>query len=545
MQVPEKIPCEFTGHGKKVCWLHTLANGDARQEIQDDILVCRDCVYFKDVINRGFGRRTADQTLGKTIARLLLLVSEKTQHLENASKQLKSKAEELTLIKIVTDAVVKTTDLNKALKIILTAVTSGRAFGFNRAAIFLIDDRQELLIGKYAVGPRDKDEASKIWNELKNLSFEKQIENILKDPVMDIDSLYDTVSQIKIPLSDEGNILVNSLWKGQPEFYDRDSIDEEMLKKIGVYFDFKEFVTIPLRAEGPPLGLMVADNYYTGQPITEASIDALQTLATACTAVLERTLLHQQLSDRLMELEHLNTLLRENQNYLIQTERLADIGKLAATVAHEFKTPLVTIGGYARRLRRMINIGTIEKKDLDIIASEVLRLEKVTSELLEYSRKSHLDKRPHNINELLRNSLNFMKSQINSCNVRLSTEFDKDEPQVELDERRFRQVVFNIIGNALEAMEPGGKLKISTKAENGFVKLEIEDNGKGIAEDDKDHLFTPFFTTKSGGSGLGLPISKKIVEDHGGKISFESKLAYGTQFSIIVPHDVKKKEGVK
>ncbi len=538
MHIPEKILCDLPGHDKKACWLHNLADGDTRFEIQDDILVCRDCIQFKDVINRGFGRRTADQALGKTIARLLMLVSEKTIHLEKASRQLESKAEELTLIKIIMDAVIKTTDLNKALKIILTGVTSGRAFGFNRAGIFLIDERQEMLIGKYAVGPRDKDEALKIWNELKNLSFEKQIENISKDPDMEMDSLYNTVSKIKIRLSDEKNILVKSLWEGEPKFYNKDSVDEEMSKKIGIYFDFNEFVIIPLRADGPPLGLMVADNYYTGQPITESSIDALQTLATACTAVLERTLLHQQLSDRLKELEHFNTLLRENQNYLIQTERLADIGKLAATVAHEFKTPLVTIGGYARRLKRMLSSGKPEKKDLDIIASEVLRLEKITSELLEYSRKSNLEKKPHSVNDLVRNALDFMKSQIKSGNIELITNFDIKEPQVELDERRFRQVVFNIIGNALEAMDPGGRLTITTNAENGYVELKIKDNGKGIPEEDKSHLYTPFFTTKSSGSGLGLPISKKIVEDHGGRIEFGSQPFSGTRFSIFMPQNV-------
>ncbi|UCC78804.1 MAG: hypothetical protein JSW64_11040 [Candidatus Zixiibacteriota bacterium] len=543
MHVPEKIPCDLAGYSSKICWLHNLADGDSRFEIQDDILVCRDCVHFKDVINRGFGRRTADQTLGKTIARLLMLVSEKTMRLENTSRQLKLKAEELTLIKIITDAVIKTTNLNKALKIILTGVTSGRAFGFNRAGIFLIDERHEMLMGKYAVGPRDKDEALRIWNEIKNLSFEKQIENILRDPVMELDSLYDTVSRIKIPLTDETNILVKSLWEGEPKFLNRDSINEEMARKIGIYFDFNEFVIVPLRADGPPLGLMVADNYYTGQPITESSIDALQTLATACTALLERTLLHQQLSDRLKELEHFNALLRENQNYLIQSERLADIGKLAATVAHEFKTPLVTIGGYARRMRRMINAGRIEKKDLDIISSEVLRLERITSELLEYSRKPYLEKKTHNINDLVRNSLGFMKSQIRSSDIEISTEFDIKEPQVELDERRFRQVVFNIIGNALEAMEPGGKLTITTKAENGYVELKIEDNGKGISEDEKEHLFTPFFTTKSGGSGLGLPISKKIVEDHGGRIEFRSQFSSGTQFSIFMPQNIEIEGG--
>jgi signal transduction histidine kinase len=543
MHVPEKTPCDLAEHSKKVCWLHNLADGDTQVEIQDDILVCRDCSHFKDVINRGFGRRTADQALGKTIARLLLLVSERTARLENTSIQLKSKAEELTLIKIITDAVVKTTNLNKALKIILTGVTSGRAFGFNRAGIFLIDERQEMLIGKYAVGPRDKEEASRIWNELKTLSFEKQIENILKDPAMETDYLYNTVSKIKIPLSNEENILVKSLWADEPIFYNKDSIDDEMAKRISAYFDFREFVTIPLRADGPPLGLMVADNYYTGQPITESSIDALHTLATTCTNALEKTLLHQQLSDRLKELEHFNTLLRENQNYLIQTERLADIGKLAATVAHEFKTPLVTIGGFARRLKRMLGARSPEKKDLDIIASEVSRLEKITSELLEYSRKSHLEKRLHSINILVSNSLDFMKNQIKSANIELTTDFDINEPRIELDERRFRQVIYNIIGNALEATNPGGKLTISTKAENGFVELKIEDNGKGIPEEDKIHLYKPFFTTKSGGSGLGLPISKKIIEDHGGRIEFESQISSGTRFSVFLPQNPQTVEG--
>jgi len=289
--------------------------------------------------------------------------------------------------------------------------------------------------------------------------------------------------------------------------------------------------------------LMVADNYYTGQPITESSIDALHTLATTCTSALEKTLLHQQLSDRLKELEHFNTLLRENQNYLIQTERLADIGKLAATVAHEFKTPLVTIGGFARRLKRMLGSDSPEKKDLDIIALEVSRLEKITSELLEYSRKTHLEKRLHNINILVRNSLDFMKNQIKSANIELLTNFDINEPRVELDERRFRQVIYNIIGNALEAMNPGGKLMITTKAENGYVELKIEDNGRGISEDDKIHLYTPFFTTKSGGSGLGLPISKKIIEDHGGRIEFESQLSSGTRFSIFFPQNVQTDGG--
>jgi signal transduction histidine kinase len=538
MNIPRKIPCDFGEQAGKACWLHTLEDGDIQTEIQDDILICKDCLKFKDVITRGFGRRSADQTLGKTIARLLVLVSERTARLENTSRQLQSKAEELALIKIITDAVVKTTDLNKALKIILTGVTSGRAFGFNRAGIFMIDERHEMLIGKHAVGPRNREEAARIWNNLKSLSFEKKIEDILKADVLETDHLYDIISGIKIRLTDRDNILVNSLWEGEPRFYKKNQISEQMVKKIALYFDFNEFVTIPLRAEGLPLGLLVADNFYTGKPITEASIDALHTLATTCTNVLEKTLLHQQLSERLKELEYFNKVLRENQNYLIQTERLADIGKLAATVAHEFKTPLVTIGGYTRRIMRKIESGSCDLKELEIISAEVSRLEQITSEILEYSKKSRLETKPQKINYLVKESLDFMTAQLRSGKIELITDFDPHEPQLELDERRFRQVVYNIVGNALEAMSPGGKLVIRTRAGEGNVMLSIEDNGRGIADDFKEHLFTPFFTTKSSGSGLGLPISKKIVEDHGGRIEVESLPSRGTRFSIIFPQAV-------
>lgn len=535
MHVPVKIPCELVGYHDKACWLHNLAVSDDRSYIQDNILVCRECMQFKDMISRGFGRRNADQTLGKTIARLLVLVSERTTRLENTSILLKSKAEELTLIKIITDAVVKTTDLHKALKIILTGVTSGRAFGFNRAGIFLIDERHELLVGKHAVGPKDKEDAAKIWSELKNQSFEMQIDHILNAPVIETDFLHNTISKIKIPLSEEDNFFIKSLWETEPKFIKKDDFDNVMARKISMFFDFKEFAVIPLRADGPPLGLMIADNYYTNQPISESSIDVLHTLATTCTSVLEKTLLHQQLSERLKELEHFNKLLRENQNYLIQTERLADIGKLASTVAHEFKTPLVIIGGYARRMIRTNESGKYNKNDLEIIASEVSRLEEITSQLLEYSRKSHLDKKPHCVNSLVRESLGYMEGQIKSGNINLITNFDLNNPLADLDERRIRQVIFNIVGNALEAMLPGGKLTISTKTENGSVILNVEDNGKGISDEEKKRLFTPFFTTKSRGSGLGLPISKKIVEDHGGHIEFESQILTGTKFSVFLP----------
>jgi signal transduction histidine kinase len=541
MNITHPIPCVKKGHTHKVCWLTTLANGVGPETVkQDDILICNECVTFKETINRGFGRRTADVALGSTIAKLLRQVSDRNISLDEARQKLEKKVSELALMKIITDAVVRTKDLERALKIILTGVTSGRAFGFNRAGIFLVDSRNEYLRGMDAVGPENWQAAIRIWNELHSLSFEQQITAILKAPSLEKDYLSRVIEAVKVSLSDPSNFLIGALQAEKPTFFRKSEMDPQLAAGIQRHLEFNEFVAVPLKAEGIPLGLMVADNFYTNKPITEASIDALETLANTCTSVLEITLLHEQLSERLEELERVNRLLRENQAYLLQAERLADIGRLAATVAHEFKTPLVTIGAHARRTLRDINTPKFKRKDLDIIVSEVDRLEKITSQILEYSRPSKFDIKSYPINDLVGGSLDFLEHRLSALGIKLGVKYADQNPNVAVDEKRFKQVFFNIVDNALDAMCSGMALKIETRTAGEYAILDITDTGCGIPEEHRDRIFTFFFTTKAKGSGLGLPISRRIVEDHGGYIEFESKVDLGTTFSVYFPVTPRK-----
>jgi len=536
MNVPHAVPCTKQGYTNKVCWLNALSERDNDNAIrQDDIIVCSECASFKDLINRGFGRRTADLALGSTIAKLLKQVADRNSRLDEARQQLEKKVSEMALMKIITDAVVKTRDLPRALKIILTGVTSGRAFGFNRAGIFLVDQRHEYLVGMDAVGPENWQSAIRIWNELHALSFERQINNILMTPELEKDHLHRMLESIKIPLARKSNFLLQALWSDKPTFFRKNDMDPAVAAGILKNIEFNEFVAVPLRAENVPLGLIVADNFYTNKAITEASIDALETLANTCTAILEITLLHEQLSQRLKELERANQLLRENQGYLLQAERLADIGRLAATVAHEFKTPLVTIGGHARRALREANTLKFKKKDLNIVISEVDRLEKITSEILEYSKPSKFDIKSHPINHLVAESLEFLEHRLSDLKIKLKVGYTANDPVVAVDERRFKQVMFNIIDNALDSMRPGMTLKVETRSLGKYAALDIRDTGCGISEELRDRIFTFFFTTKAQGSGLGLPISKRIIEDHGGYIEFESVPNVGTTFSVYFP----------
>ncbi len=535
MLIPHPVPCVKKGHSDKLCWLSTLADGEIRAKAQDDILVCKECADFQNIVNRGFGRRSADLALGTTIARLLSQASERNLRLDEAKQELEKKIQEMALMKVITDGLVKTTDLSVALKIILTGVTSGQAFGFNRAGIFLVDERNEFLEGKDAVGPESWQEVAKIWGELQMVSFEDQLNNILKARTLKKDYLQRLIEHIKIPLSDSSNFIVKAMWAEKPTFFRKGEIDPDMVTKIIRHMEFNEFVAVPLLAEGNPLGVMIADNYYTSNPITEASMDALATLANTCTSMLEITMLHEQLSARLGELERANQLLRENQSYLLQTERLADVGKLAATVAHEFKTPLVTIGSHARRALRDLNSPKFRKRDLEIVSSEIERLETITSELLEYTRPSKFDIESRGLNQLVRDSLNFMRQRLKGAGIKLRVRYCEEEPRVLVDGRRFRQVMVNIIDNAVEAMQPGMILRVETRTSPDRGTIDIIDTGPGIPEEVADRVFALFFTTKPHGTGLGLSISKTIVEEHGGFIEFESKEGDGTRFSVNFP----------
>jgi signal transduction histidine kinase len=204
-------------------------------------------------------------------------------------------------------------------------------------------------------------------------------------------------------------------------------------------------------------------------------------------------------------------------------------------VAHEIKTPLIAIGGYARRALSNLKNEKFDPRDLEIIVSEVERLEKLTSQILDYSKKTKLSFSKHDLNRIIQETVEVLQERLKSNNIQLTTKFSKDIREIEIDAQRIKQVLFNLIGNAIEAMPQGGGLAITTQKKKNSMKLEIKDTGKGIPEGEKKNLFIPFYTTKPKGSGLGLAVSKKIIADHKGTIEVQSQVNMGTKFTIILP----------
>jgi two-component system sensor histidine kinase HydH len=228
-----------------------------------------------------------------------------------------------------------------------------------------------------------------------------------------------------------------------------------------------------------------------------------------------------------------------------ERERLAALGQMAAGLAHEIRNPLGSIKGAAQVLLPIVeetNDGSI-KEFLNIIVEEVDRLNKIVSQFLDYARPYRGDPRPLDVNDVVRRTLQLLEKVEEEHKVEISTALVEGLPQVRADAEQLRQVFLNLSLNAIQATPEGGKLQVSSSlrrstrrgATAAFLEVRFRDTGVGIPPSDLKSLFIPFFTTKEKGTGLGLPISQRIIENHGGTIEVRSKPGAGSTFTVLLP----------
>jgi len=230
-----------------------------------------------------------------------------------------------------------------------------------------------------------------------------------------------------------------------------------------------------------------------------------------------------------------------SREHLVQAEKLSALGRLTANVAHEIRNPLTSIGGFARRLKKKLSSGTSEREYADIISSEVESLERILKNVLTYSRETRLALEAHDLNAVVLESLAIYedKCREQAIDIRVETGSLK---KVMVDRIQVKEAVNNLVSNALDAMPEGGTLTVSTLEVTlrnmPYALIQVADTGKGIPQDKVHMIFEPFFTTKilGRGTGLGLPICKKIMEDHGGFIRVESTVGSGSVFSLYFPY---------
>jgi len=227
------------------------------------------------------------------------------------------------------------------------------------------------------------------------------------------------------------------------------------------------------------------------------------------------------------------TELKKLQDKLSMSERMAALGEVAAKVAHEIRNPLVSIGGFSRRLEKKLD-GSM-KEYASIISKEVSRLEEILREILGYVRDIKLNKQITHMGTIIEEALSLFSDQIRKKNIHIEREMEIPSSFVEVDVNRIKESLINIIGNAIDIISPNGSIIIKTYTEDGFSVTEISDTGPGIDTKDLPYIFDPFYTTKVTGTGLGLAITHRIVEQHSGKIEVRSSSGEGAVFKISIP----------
>jgi PAS domain S-box-containing protein len=227
----------------------------------------------------------------------------------------------------------------------------------------------------------------------------------------------------------------------------------------------------------------------------------------------------------------------------LQSERLAVIGAMSAKLAHEIRNPLSSVSlnidlvkDEIEALARSSGQTAEEARGLmHSIDSEVRRIERVTEDYLKFARLPTPHRELVDLNDVISNGLAFLQSLFHSTGVKVETDLDRALPQLRADESQLWQAILNLIRNALEAMPNGGSLILGTARQDKEIVLVLRDTGHGIKPQDREHIFRPFFSTKTGGTGLGLPLTQQIIAEHGGRIECDSAEGRGTTFTIRLP----------
>jgi PAS domain S-box-containing protein len=451
------------------------------------------------------------------------------------------------------DLLHSTRSVDEILQLILIGVTAGQGLGFNRAFLLLVEpvEGDVRLRGRMAIGPSNPDEANRIWTALADaqLSLPELYNRYREQASSSDEQVRRTVGAFDVSLADETHVLARAIRERRAFNVEGGRIVGEgtfASPDVGLTLACDSFAIVPLNTRERAIGLLLVDNRITGIRISDADLQMLKVFANHAGIALENSQLRANLERRLFEVEQLNVALKQQQTQLMQAERLSVIGEMAARVAHEVRNPLVSIGGFARLVRRGLPENDPRSDYLRIISDEVARLERIVAELLDFSRPhSKLHLREVEIGVLVHELVKMATVEAESHGVRVSERYDPALDKVTIDPDKTKQVLLNILRNALDVSDEGGEIAIETRAlDANRFSVVIRDTGPGIPDERKQKVFEPGFTTRSNGTGFGLAIVKRLVELQGGQVSLTDTIPHGCTFDVVLPQRVDLEEKV-
>ncbi|MDD2365527.1 MAG: ATP-binding protein [Desulfuromonadaceae bacterium] len=445
------------------------------------------------------------------------------------SQQLpESRLSELTLLYQFSNTMLSTIRLNKLIHLILTAITTSSSNLFERAFLFLRNEKSNVLQGMLAVNRQYSGDLEIVGtSDVLESRWDIGDEIIARQRSTEL-CLKVRLTRVEI---DSGCPLVKQIINDRSLCH---SDASQCLKCTACNFIRPlcngSFAAVPLVSRDNTIGMIVVDNPDSRREISSNHIHFLQLFANQAGMAIENSILYNRIQDA-------NLSLKDARERLLHGERLAAIGEMAANVAHELKNPLITIGGFAGRLLKMTPDGTQEHNYAGTIVSEVGRLEKMLAEILAFSSKPSSCFTLCNLEEIIKDCFSNCATTFEDHNIKTSLTVDLPSIAVLGDAHQLKQVFLNLILNSCDAMPEGGDLNITVEkndTDKRTVIITVLDSGGGIPKDMLPQIFNPFFTTKTHGTGLGLAIVNRIVINHFGSIDAKNG-DKGTIFTITLP----------
>jgi signal transduction histidine kinase len=473
--------------------------------------------------------RTPYGTLFRELTALNYNLDSELRLREDSETQLRAANQEFAILYRSAQALHSTLRLDALTHLTLSMAVAPAGGGFRRAVLFTINVRTGVLQGMLGIDQQSArivmptESINNSWNvpRLDTTFCAAQRETAFNQAVVKQRLTLDaSASALAQACLEKRLVLVENSQAEPPE-------GRRMAEALGI----SVYACAPLSGREEPLGVLLVDLEGTDQPPSSERLRFLELYARQATAALENArLLHR--------LEGAHRELREVQEQLIQGEKLAVLGEMAAQLAHELKNPLVSVGGFAQRLVKLDLDNERATEYAAIIAREVRRLEEMLGNILVFSKKQMVCLETCDMNALLGEALELEAEVRQNAEISLVLDIVAPLPELIGDCRQLRQVLLNLLTNARQAMEKGGTLTLradrcTLRGEEG-ISIEVEDTGGGIPAEIIRNIFNPFFSTRPKGTGIGLSLSHRIIEQHHGEIEVLNGVA-GACFIVRLP----------
>jgi two-component system sensor histidine kinase HydH len=420
---------------------------------------------------------------------------------------------------------------DELLGIILESITLKQGLGFNRAILLLANEESKTLDAVKGSSRASAAEAEEKDQGLSGPELSQLLITRAEHVTPETQALDRAIGGLKIPLQKGQGVLVDTVLEGRSFLVEQAREDPRTNKALVERLGINSFATIPIYAKDKVLGVIAVDRRADEQAITAEDLRILSMLGHQAGLAIENARLYDFI-------EKTNRELKSAREQLLESEKLTALGEMAAGMAHEIRNPLVSIGGFVRRLNRRFQGDSQVQTYFQVIINEVERLEKTLNEILDFSQDTRGRFREADLNQIVEGALDLIRRELEASQVVVQKELSP-VPKVYCDERQLRHVFYNLLLNALQAMPKGGVLTIHTSPHpdphQPWVVCEIRDTGGGIPPELLHNIFNPFFTTKASGSGLGLSIVHKIITRHYGEVDIDNRPGEGVSFFIKLP----------